>query len=128
MTFPANRRSKLVLAVEDDRVLRVLSAELLLESGFVVAEAADGEEALQLLGRRVGEFGGLMTDIQMPGEYSGTDLAITVAKQWPSVSIMATSGSLDGRPVGLPKAAKFVRKPWNAQVIVDFAHRAVIAN
>ena len=43
------RGQKLVLIVEDDRFVRILSADLLLDAGMGIVEAADGEEALAIL-------------------------------------------------------------------------------
>jgi DNA-binding NtrC family response regulator len=62
---------KLVLIVEDDRFIRILSADLLLEGGMGILEAADGEEALAILEQRAPDVGALVTDIKMPGSCDG---------------------------------------------------------
>ena len=115
---------KLVLIVEDDRVIRVLSADLLLEAGVGILEAADGEEAFELLERRAAEIAALVTDIRMPGACSGLDLAQRVAARWPWISILVTSGNYSERPPGLPQQAQFLRKPWEPEAILDFAQWA----
>lgn len=63
---------KLVLIVEDDRVIRILSADLLLEAGVGTLEAADGEEAFELLERRATEIAAVVTDIRMPAPATGS--------------------------------------------------------
>lgn len=115
---------KLVLIVEDDRVIRVLSADLLLEAGVGILEAADGEEAVVLLERRAAEIAALITDIKMPGACSGLDLARHVAQRWPWISILVTSGNYNQRPPGLPPQAQFLSKPWEPEAILGFAHWA----
>ncbi len=55
----------LVLVVEDDDVLRFLVAKALRSAGYEVEAAADGQEALQLLGTRTFEV--VLSDISMPG-------------------------------------------------------------
>ncbi|HWG04631.1 MAG TPA: response regulator [Beijerinckiaceae bacterium] len=119
---------KLILIVEDDRIIRVLSADLLLEEGLGTLEAADGEEALAILDQRAADIGALVTDVRMPGAFSGVELARRVAVQWPWISILVTSGNFNERPPGLPEQAQFLRKPWRPEAVVDFARTAVRAD
>ena len=65
---------KLVLIVEDDRLIRVLSADLLIEAGVEIVEAADGEEAFELLEHRASQIAAVFTDVRMPGTRNGLDL------------------------------------------------------
>jgi CheY-like chemotaxis protein len=116
---------KLVLIVENDRVIRILTTELILEGGVSVVDAADGEEAIELLERRAAEVAALITDIRMPGNCSGLDLAQRVASRWPWISILVTSGYYSERPPGLPQQAQFLSKPWEPEVILDFVQWAV---
>ena len=112
---------KLFLIVEDDFVIRVLSAELLLENGVGILEATDGEEAFELLERRAAEVGALFTDIRMPGKCNGMELAQRVAERWPWISILVTSANYNQRPLGLPQQAQFLSKPWHPEAILEFA-------
>jgi len=118
------RATKLVLIVEDDRLIRVLSADLLEEDGVAIVEAADGEEALELLEQRASEIAAVITDIRMPGAYSGLDLAQRISDNWPWISVLVTSGKYSKRPPGLPQQAQFLSKPWNPEAILDFARWA----
>jgi PAS domain S-box-containing protein len=61
-----------VLLVEDDGLIRMNTAEMLEDAGFVVVEAASGEEALTAL--QTMSVDALVTDINLPG-LSGTELA-----------------------------------------------------
>jgi DNA-binding NtrC family response regulator len=112
---------KLVLIVEDDRLIRLLSAELLLEAGVGILDAADGEEAVELLEQRATEIAAVITDVRMPGGCSGLDLAQRVTERWPWISILVTSGHFLERPPGLPQKAQFLRKPWKPEKLLDFA-------
>lgn len=118
-------RSKLVMIVENDRVIRILSAELLIEGGVDVLDATDGEEALALLELHAAEVAAVITDIRMPGKCSGLELARHVATQWPWISILVTSGYYSERPSCMPRQALFLSKPWDSKVVLDFARRAV---
>jgi CheY-like chemotaxis protein len=65
-------RRATVLLVEDDGLIRMNTAEMLEDAGFVVVEAASGEEALTAL--QTMSVDALVTDINLPG-LSGTELA-----------------------------------------------------
>ncbi len=67
-----------VLVVEDEMFVRMIAADALEESGFAVLEAADAMQALeQLATHRVAV---LFTDINMPGEIDGLQLADIVCR------------------------------------------------
>jgi CheY-like chemotaxis protein len=53
-----------VLVVDDDAAVRTSTGEIIASSGYSVIEAADGQEALDLLGQIV--VGIMLLDIQMP--------------------------------------------------------------
>jgi two-component system cell cycle sensor histidine kinase/response regulator CckA len=55
-----------ILFVEDEAEVRKLTANLLKRRGYEVTEAGDGEEALEILQERAGEFDLLITDVMMP--------------------------------------------------------------
>lgn len=76
-----------VLLVEDQgMVLGALAALLGLESDFeVVGTAADGEEALRLLGTTPADV--VLTDIEMPN-MTGLELAVEVRARHPDVRVM----------------------------------------
>jgi CheY-like chemotaxis protein len=56
--------SKKVLVVDDDKLLRDSLAEALTEHGYLVSQAADGEEALAAAEKNVPDV--LITDVMMP--------------------------------------------------------------
>jgi CheY-like chemotaxis protein len=111
---------KLVLIMENDRVIRILTAELILEGGVNVVDAAEGEEAIELHEKRATEVAALVTDVRMPGKCRGLDPAQRVASRWPWISILVTSGYYGERSPGLPEEAQFLSKPWEPEVILDF--------
>lgn len=53
-----------ILVVEDDAELRHLFTQVLLKNGYTVLEAADGEQALELLNRETIDL--MISDIMMP--------------------------------------------------------------
>jgi CheY-like chemotaxis protein len=61
---PGDHRAIDVLVVDDDDDVRASTGEIISSGGYTVAEAADGQEALRLLGEMV--VGLMLLDIQMP--------------------------------------------------------------
>ncbi|MCV6615810.1 MAG: response regulator transcription factor [Cellvibrionaceae bacterium] len=75
-----------ILLVEDQALVRgAIAALLRLNPGLeVVAEAEDGEQALQLLAQHPADL--VLTDIEMP-KLTGLELAETLAKQRPELKL-----------------------------------------
>ncbi|MGB6540926.1 MAG: response regulator [Xanthobacteraceae bacterium] len=100
--------SRVVLVVDDEPLVREVTASMLEELGCEVITAASGTEALQRLSsdRRI-EI--LITDINMP-EMDGYELAERAQHMRERLKVIALSGrEQDGS--GLP----FIRKPFLAQ-------------
>ncbi|MBI4083521.1 MAG: chemotaxis protein CheW [Candidatus Lambdaproteobacteria bacterium] len=69
-----------ILLVEDSAFYRTLEKNYLVEAGFQVVEAADGEEALDVLAQRPVNI--VVTDIEMP-RLNGFDLAARIRENKP---------------------------------------------
>jgi CheY-like chemotaxis protein len=100
-TLTANEASKpgakdLVILVEDDAIVRMISAELLRDLDYEVAEAASGEEALAILNDEPADV--LITDLNLPG-MSGHDLARAARRASPGISVIFASGDVSGLSV-----------------------------
>jgi PAS domain S-box-containing protein len=63
-----------VLVVEDDDAVRAYTAEILRELGYSVAEASSAKAALAIL-RNKKQLDLLLTDVVMPGDMNGRELA-----------------------------------------------------
>jgi CheY-like chemotaxis protein len=100
-----------VLLVEDEPLVRMVAADVLYEAGYRVLEAADADEALEILSVRP-DVRVLVTDVKMPGEIDGIKLAHIVAKRWPQMSILVTSGHAQPGAGDLPGGALFLEKPY----------------
>jgi DNA-binding response OmpR family regulator len=78
-----------VLLVDDDPLVRVSLAEVLSESGYDVAEAADGNGALTALERAA--FDLVVLDILMP-EREGIETIREIRNKWSGLPVLAISG------------------------------------
>lgn len=106
-----------ILVVEDETFTRMDVVEILRAAGFDMVEAANADEAIQMLERNPG-IHLVFTDIDMPGSMNGLKLAAAVRDRWPPVRIIATSGHFKIQLGDLPAGARFISKPYQpAQII-----------
>lgn len=112
-----------VLVVEDEFLIRLVVADYLREAGFVVVEASSGDEARSIL--QAGALIDLVfTDVRMPGSMDGLELLNFVREIRPNVPVLVTSGHLEGDLAYAGGAARFLRKPYDLQRLVDGLHAA----
>ena len=86
-----------VLVVEDEVVLRALLAEGLRTAGFAVMEAANGEEALNVL-RSPLKVNAVVTDLAMP-KMDGAMLVRTLQSEFPYLKVTMVSGQVPAADV-----------------------------
>jgi CheY-like chemotaxis protein len=106
------------LLVDDEEMVRMSTADMLMDLGYEVVEACSGEEALQLID------GGLqpdlvVTDHLMPG-MTGVELAKAVRARWPKLPLLIISGyaEADGIDLSLARLTKPFR---NAELTASLA-------
>jgi DNA-binding response OmpR family regulator len=85
-----------ILVAEDDDNVRAFVTRALTHVGHDVTEAEDGGIAAEICAERLGEFDLLLSDIKMP-VMDGIALALTVAAQYPDLTILLMTGFADQR-------------------------------
>lgn len=106
-----------VLLVDDEELVRLSTADMLVELGYVVTEAESAEQALKMF-----EEGPkpdlLVTDHLMPG-MTGTDLAYQLRSLHPSLPVIIVSGyaESDGVATDLPRLTKPFRSSELAAIV-----------
>ena len=86
------RGNETILFVEDDAPLRRLGAIWLRKLGYVVLEARDGKEALEVYHQAQAPIDLLFTDIVMPGDLTGLELARILREKQPALKVLVSSG------------------------------------
>ncbi len=107
-------RRPLVLVVEDDRVLQDLVAELLLEAGYDVTTASDGDEALKLAREHAPDL--ILLDVTMPrlDGYAVLREIRAAGPTAPPVIFLTALGNVSDRVAGLDLGAvDYLVKPFN---------------
>jgi PAS domain S-box-containing protein len=87
--------SETILCVEDDDEVRAYVISQLKSLGYKVISAADAAEALAIVEAGTA-FDLLFTDIVMPGNLNGRQLAEKLAERLPSLKVLFTSGNTYG--------------------------------
>ena len=83
--------SESVLVVEDDHLVRDYVLQQLRSLGYAATAATNGPQALALIDAGA-EFDLLFTDVVMPGNVNGRDLAEQAVRRRPSLKVLYTSG------------------------------------
>jgi CheY-like chemotaxis protein len=113
-----------VLIVEDEFLLRMDAVDMIAAAGFEVVEAANADEAIEILEARR-DITVVFTDIQMPGSMDGLKLARAVSGRWPPIKIIATSGQPELRETDLPEGGRFLPKPYSPLQIAGVLHELI---
>lgn len=87
----AQHEGKTVLVCEDDPAVRRLTTQILNDAGFVVLDACDGAQALQVARDHSGRIDLLLTDVIMP-EMNGRELANRLVEEVPDLRVLFISG------------------------------------
>jgi len=107
-------KSSRILLVEDDSAVRQFAKTVLARLGHTIIEAADGEEALEILASNPKPPPDLViTDIAMP-RLGGIDLAKRVAKSHPGTPVLLATGYPEQEAIAASAAPQFelLRKPF----------------
>jgi CheY-like chemotaxis protein len=102
-----------ILLVEDDPMLRLGACAVLMDAGYEVLEAADGDAAIAIL-EADSDISLMISDIQMPGTLDGVALAHAVRRRWPPIEVLLTSGRYIPGPGELPERVRYLPKPFAA--------------
>ncbi len=117
--------NSIVLVVEDEVLIRSVVSDYLRDEGFQVIEAANADEALDILESGV-SVDILFTDIRMPGSMNGRALANRVARDWREVRVLVTSG-YSGELISAPTADGYpvIAKPYRPKTVLETIRSAM---
>lgn len=105
---------EVILVVEDDDLVRETVVKRLEVLGYVVCEARNAVSACQMLdeGHHVDL---VFSDVAMPGQMSGHDLADWVRANHPTVGLLLTTGNAVGgtSPQSASNAVQILPKPYS---------------
>ncbi len=115
-----------ILVVEDEWLVREVIVQELRDAGYIVLEAASGDEALPHLegGDRIDL---LFTDIRFPGKLDGWQLAQRARELRPALPVLYATGYSSEEPPRLSHS-EFLRKPYRSSAILDTIEQLIAAS
>jgi signal transduction histidine kinase len=118
---PVGRASggPVVLLVEDDPVVREFAVAACRELGCKVYQAGDAAEALAVLEAHPGIVL-LFTDVGLPGDMNGRQLAAVAVERWPNLKVLFTTGYTANAIVHhgvLDPGVNFIGKPFSISAL-----------
>jgi CheY-like chemotaxis protein len=119
----AKARDFTVLVVDDEPLVRMNAVAMLEAAGFKVVEAQCGSSGLAAVDRHP-EVMVLFTDINMPGEFDGLELARRVHFARPDIHLILTSGLMRPRSAEL-SGGQFIPKPYDDASVTEMIGYAV---
>ena len=103
---------KVVLYVEDEFRIRWTTSEYLRDAGFRVIEATSAHEAIEVVSCLT-QVDIVFCDIHLIGEITGHVLSRWLAKYYPEIVMLLTSGDLSAAALIAPGPTRaFVPKPY----------------
>lgn len=105
------------LVVDDDPLILMDTTAILEDAGFRVHEAMDGDEAKAVLAEHWESIILLFSDVDMPGELNGFDLARHTDHHWRHIEIVIASGHVLPAEGDMPDRATFISKPFNKRTV-----------
>lgn len=108
-----------VMIVEDEDLVREIAVAEFADAGFTVIEAADGAAAVAHLDAGT-PIDVLFTDIRLPGDLSGWDVARRARAALPALPVIYATG-FPGDDLAMVEGGHFVGKPYRLPAIVATA-------
>jgi DNA-binding NtrC family response regulator len=115
----------LILVVDDDENIRNLLCEVLELEGFAPHSFESADLALDFLRKKSGSVGLLLTDVNMPGNIDGADLAKISSREWPLIPIVVMSGLENLQSLAISQTAWFIRKPFSIDAMLACIRNAL---
>ena len=116
------RGTETILVVEDELIVRLTVCNLLQRFGYTVLPAESGAEALKVWQKHKDRIQLLLTDIVMPGNMPGYELAHQLQAEKPQLKVIYTSGyseDLANKRLTLMEGVNFLQKPYAPQQLAE---------
>ncbi len=116
-----------ILVVEDEEGIRVFVTRALGKNDYVVFEAANASEALDIFEREQGQFALVFSDVVLPDK-NGLELVKQLLSLRPKLPILITSGYTDQKahwPVIKERGFRFLQKPYSVTDLLQAVKKSI---
>jgi len=109
-----------ILVVEDREKVRRFACRTLNRLGYETHEAENATVAMELL-RQYQHIDLLFTDIVMPGDTNGRELAHVAMKSWPAIKVLLTTGMEpeNNKETRSPEDIPLLPKPYSSEQLAQ---------
>ena len=115
---------RICLIVDDEPAIRTFLRGILEQRQFHILEADSAARALKIIQTQGGRLDLIVSDIRMPGDMSGLDLAHSVRNAFPAIPVILISGYCDTYPDN-NAGFEFISKPFAPEAILNATDRAL---
>jgi two-component system, cell cycle sensor histidine kinase and response regulator CckA len=121
--------SECILVVEDEDLVRTMAVSLLRDHGYRVLEASSGRDALDVFHNHGTDVDLLFTDVMMPGNILGDELASRLCDAKPSLAVLFTSGyTPEVARADLKEGINFLSKPFTPSQMLTLVRQSLNQN
>lgn len=110
-----------ILIVEDEAAVRLFSMNALMNKGYNILEADNGEAALEVIKEHGKEINAIITDVVMPG-INGPEMIQEVIKEYPKMKVIFVSGYAEDqfmKTYGDKRQFNFLPKPYTLKQLAS---------
>jgi len=110
-----------ILLVEDEAAVREFTAAVLQQDGYTILQARSGENALEVWRWHGSKVDLLLSDVVLPGELSGPQLAARLRAEKPALrAVLATGYGKDsvGQDPGQGSPLAVLAKPYTPKALL----------
>ncbi len=110
-----------ILIVEDEQVMLRVVEKVLLQHGYQVLVASDGEEAIEVYRRHKLEIDVVLLDVDLP-KLTGWDVLLKMKEENPDVRVVIATGFLEPKmktEMSRVTVKQFVDKPYMLDEVVE---------
>ena len=113
------KRTPVILLVEDEVLLRMYLSEHLQDCGYHVFGAGSAAEAIDMIERGSAQIDFVFSDVRMPGEMDGFGLSKWIKANRPDLPIVLTSAAASKANLAdeLCAHGHFFAKPYDAVLV-----------
>jgi PAS domain S-box-containing protein len=127
---PLARGTECILVVEDEQPVRQLLGIHFRRLGYTILDAEHGDAALGIWAAQRDQIHLVVSDVVMPGNTSGVELARRISQEDPRLPIILTSGySVELAPSseGLRTGVRFLPKPYDISALAELVRECLDA-
>jgi DNA-binding NtrC family response regulator len=116
---------RVCLIVDDEPIIRAYLKAILQQEGYQTLEAESAPQAFRLVQKLKGGLSLVVSDVRMPGEMDGVDLAFAIRDAFPAIPVILVSGYEDTISAKHPIVCfELIQKPLTPAAILAAVNKA----